>query len=123
MILPRRRVGADLRHHRERMEPVGVGDRLRRLDQRVLGAGEPPTPSEEWCSKREAARTLGITRFGVTVLTLNGDLDFAQAGDGRLGVTRRSVEAELQWREHAGWLRRRLRGVGNLVGWVLQGLP
>jgi hypothetical protein len=102
---------------------VGLGVRLRRLDQRVLGPGQPPTPPAEWCSKREAARTLGITRFGVSVLAFNGGLDFAQAGDGRLGVTRRSVEAELEWREHAGWLRRRVRGVVNLAGWVLPGVP
>src|SRR3954454_15318228 len=62
---------AVLPHRCEKMGRVGVGDRLRRLDQRVFGPGQPPIP-DHW--KRDpVAHATALVRdsqaYGVRVIS------------------------------------------------------
>jgi hypothetical protein len=67
-------------------------------------------------SEQEAAKALGID--GVVWRITRGILRGAALDDGTLGVTRASVEAEIEWQQRATrWMRVR-RAIGSLFYWL-----
>src|SRR6266404_1515271 len=98
----------------------GLWGRLRSLDRRTWAyqvRNPPVVPVGDWVSDEEARRALGgrpsnvgrrVDRVRAGVL--GGRLQRARSPDGQLGILRRSLVRELQWRETATAWQRFVRG-------------
>jgi hypothetical protein len=98
---------------RERLRRV---DRcLNRLDERFERAGVPVADASDWLDLDGAAAALGVpvTRLrGIPP----GMLRRVQDREGVLGVSRQSLNAELEWRATASPMARFWRRIGNALG-------
>lgn len=83
------------------------------------GTPAPTVPAAEFMTRQEAATALEAnTPATVPLLVARGILEPAFTRDGVEGVTRRSVEAELKWRQETGFWRRLRRRLGRIIHWV-----
>lgn len=78
----------------------------------------PVVSGAEWVSQFEAGRELGVSLFRVGMLIGNRHLDPAENSDGVAGVTRVSLDRELEWRRRSGLIRRAGRTMGDLIWWI-----
>jgi hypothetical protein len=69
-------------------------------------------------SQYEAARELGINPFRIGVLISNDHLQAAETALREMGVTRRSLDEELEWRRTASARRRLMRPLRDVLRWV-----
>jgi hypothetical protein len=72
-------------------------------------------PDQRWTSFGEAASTLGLRTFHVSMLTYIDVLELAIDSHDERGVTRASLDAELEWRRAHGRVRRVWRMTKGLV--------
>ncbi|MGW2230663.1 DNA-binding protein [Streptomyces formicae] len=73
---------------------------------------------DEWLSQPEAAKLLGVSTGRVVWRLMCEHLVPAHDGRGRAGVTRESVERDLEWLAQATWRARIRRSVKGLVRWI-----
>jgi len=80
----------------------------------------PPrvVPEDEWTSQDEAARELNISHFSLGLLLATGILHPAERNEGGRGVTRKSVETEVNWRRTATLRQRIVRKVRYIVHFI-----
>jgi len=80
----------------------------------------PPIVVDEadYLSQAEAQEMLGRTTLGLGNLIARGILQHCFVADGREGVTRLSVNEELDWQQNATRWRRFTRAVGGILHWV-----
>jgi hypothetical protein len=80
----------------------------------------PPrvVPVDEWMSQDEAARELNISHFSLGLLLATGVLHPAECYEGGRGVTRKSLEAEVNWRRTATLRQRVMRKVRYVVHFI-----
>lgn len=99
---------------------VGLQDRLRRADDRLIRAAAPTVAEDRWLSNEAAARELGTSperlAFGPIAV---GALQRATNSTGVVGVTLDSVRAEAQWRQSASTPARLRRVVAVAWAWIL----
>lgn len=96
-------------------EPVQSDDapELRRKMYRRWGNEAVTVERADFLTQEEAAQTLG--RLGVGLLLARRILRPAFLEDGSEGVTRESVEAELEWQASAGPIRKVRRAIGGFL--------
>lgn len=76
---------------------------LRSADRhRERRRGYPVAPPGEWVGRVEAATALGVSAGTVATLSLYRILEPAESADRTVGVTRESLDRELQVRRAAG---------------------
>jgi len=91
--------------------------RLRRLDERCERAGVPMADESDWVDLAEAAAGLGVPLDRLRGIP-PGKLRRVQDGERVLGVSRQSLNAELEWRATASPVARFRRRIGNALGWL-----
>ncbi|MET8685559.1 hypothetical protein ABZV77_15190 [Streptomyces sp. NPDC004732] len=73
---------------------------------------------DEWVSQQEAARLLGVSTARVVWRLMSEHLVPAHDSRRRPGVTRASIERDLQWLAQASRPAKALRIVKGLVRWI-----
>lgn len=94
-----------------------VDRRLRRLDERFERAGVPVADAGDWLEVAEAAAALGVPVARLRGIP-PGRLRRVQDRDGLLGVSRQSLNAELEWRATASPMARFWRRISDALGWI-----
>jgi hypothetical protein len=99
---------------------VTFRERLCRADTRLDRAVSPYVPDADWVSDEEAATALGISpvrvRFGPAVA---GKLRRATNSSGQRGLTRDSLQAEVEWRRSASLGARVRRAIAVGLSWLV----
>ncbi len=80
------------------------------------GHGPRLVKRDEFMTKREAARAL--RRLNVSALIVRRILSPAYLEDGTSGVTKASVDRDLEWKRTAGIWRRVWRRVTGVLRWI-----
>lgn len=75
----------------------------------------PRIPDGEFTTYDEAGRALGLSHLRVALLAYIDVLSVGVNSEAIRGVTRSSVEAELEWRRTARWIARWQRAVKGVV--------
>ncbi len=76
-------------------------------------------PDDDFVSQDEARQVLGLrSPLAVGQLVARQILVPATRADGKSGVTRESVDAEMKWRRESNAWRRFRRGLGGIVHWL-----
>lgn len=74
---------------------------------------------EEWLSQQEAAERLGLfSTLSVGLRIAEGSLQAATSERFGPGVTRSSVERELQWRRSASFPKRMWKALRRVLRWI-----
>jgi hypothetical protein len=94
---------------------LGILGGVAPIPRRRGGRTIPVVHESGFMTEREAAESLGID--GVAWRVTRGILHPASLADGTRGVTRSSVEAELDWQRTASRVRRFRRALGGLLQW------
>ena len=86
---------------------------------RRWGHDFPCLERADFMTQEEAAEALGrSTTLGIGLLIGRQILRPAFLVDGTEGITRESVEAELEWRRSASSMRKLRRALGGLLHWI-----
>lgn len=72
--------------------------------------------TEDFVSNDVAAKRLGVSVPAIKWRS-GWILHPAYLSDGSEGVTRASLEAEVEWQKNARWWKRLIRGVGGVLRW------
>ncbi|QEU96753.1 hypothetical protein [Streptomyces kanamyceticus] len=76
------------------------------------------SPDGEWVSQPEAAKLLGVSTGRVVWRLMSENLVPAHDNKGRAGVTRESIERDLEWLAHASLRAKAWRCLKGLVRWL-----
>ncbi len=105
---------------------MGLPERLRRLDERVLGPARSryprgyalTVPDAEFVSQWDAAAQLGISVGRVDWRVACEHLEPAEDAARTMGVTRASLEREVEWQRRATRWSKVRRVIGNTLRWI-----
>jgi hypothetical protein len=76
-------------------------------------------PEDQFVSREEANTALGDWAPDVQTLAMHGEVQYAfRASDGAEGVTRESLDRELEWRRTASVFKRTRRAVRNALHYL-----